>query len=215
MQISFALTLRTFCADAADAKTRATQLTFFGAMLFARGVSGTRCVYMPWPFTTSAYTTGISHSVALSPCRADVSTSCQSRVVSRPQDHWRLCVRVVRRALRPLPGPVPHARMCDRHDARRHRSAHHAPAQDAARVAKDHASAVTADKSMATTVLPITHQRLRRSVLRSLLLPPRAHMRERGRSNDCHYALRVSSCSSWPCSCSSCSSCLLRPQRRL
>jgi O-phospho-L-seryl-tRNASec:L-selenocysteinyl-tRNA synthase len=38
------MTLTTFASSASDAATRARELTFFGAMLFARGVSGTRVV---------------------------------------------------------------------------------------------------------------------------------------------------------------------------
>ncbi|RLN74641.1 hypothetical protein BBJ28_00020021 [Nothophytophthora sp. Chile5] len=43
-EISFALTLGTFCPEITDPKEKARQLTFLGAMLFSRGVSGARCV---------------------------------------------------------------------------------------------------------------------------------------------------------------------------
>lgn len=42
VQISFAMTLSSFCPETADAQAKAKMLTFFGAMLFSRGVSGTR-----------------------------------------------------------------------------------------------------------------------------------------------------------------------------
>lgn len=44
MQISFAMTLGSFCRDIPDDSERAKQLTFFGAMLFSRGVSGARYI---------------------------------------------------------------------------------------------------------------------------------------------------------------------------
>ncbi|TMW57391.1 hypothetical protein Poli38472_003316 [Pythium oligandrum] len=43
-EISIAMTLDSFCDASADAATRSKQLTFFGAMLFSRGISGTRVV---------------------------------------------------------------------------------------------------------------------------------------------------------------------------
>ncbi|KAJ0400192.1 hypothetical protein ATCC90586_009328 [Pythium insidiosum] len=43
-EISVAMTLSTFCGSEADAKARSKTLTFFGSMLFARGISGTRVV---------------------------------------------------------------------------------------------------------------------------------------------------------------------------
>jgi hypothetical protein len=41
-QISFALTLATFCSDVTDRQEKSRQLTLLGAMLFSRGVSGAR-----------------------------------------------------------------------------------------------------------------------------------------------------------------------------
>ncbi|GLE05938.1 hypothetical protein PINS_up015149 [Pythium insidiosum] len=43
-EISVAMTLASFCGEDCDAKTRSKTLTFFGSMLFARGISGTRVV---------------------------------------------------------------------------------------------------------------------------------------------------------------------------
>ncbi|POM66011.1 O-phosphoseryl-tRNA(Sec) selenium transferase [Phytophthora palmivora] len=43
-EISFALTLETFCSDVVDMQEKARQLTLLGAMLFSRGVSGARVV---------------------------------------------------------------------------------------------------------------------------------------------------------------------------
>lgn len=41
------MTLRSFCPETADAHAKAKMLTFFGAMLFSRGVSGTRYLNCP------------------------------------------------------------------------------------------------------------------------------------------------------------------------
>lgn len=41
-QISFAMTLGTFCSDVTDLQEKSRQLTLLGAMLFSRGVSGAR-----------------------------------------------------------------------------------------------------------------------------------------------------------------------------
>lgn len=38
------MTLSSCCHGIADREERAKHLTFFGSMLFARGISGTRCV---------------------------------------------------------------------------------------------------------------------------------------------------------------------------
>ncbi|KAF1333507.1 O-phosphoseryl-trna selenium transferase, partial [Globisporangium splendens] len=54
-EISFAMTLSTF-STASDAKTKAKELTFFGAMLFSRGVSGTRVVSCLDSKTIGGYT---------------------------------------------------------------------------------------------------------------------------------------------------------------
>ncbi|OWY94982.1 O-phosphoseryl-tRNA(Sec) selenium transferase, partial [Phytophthora megakarya] len=43
-EISFAMTLGTFCSDVIDNQEKARQLTLLGAMLFSRGVSGARVV---------------------------------------------------------------------------------------------------------------------------------------------------------------------------
>ncbi|KAL3668232.1 hypothetical protein V7S43_006329 [Phytophthora oleae] len=43
-EISFALTLGTLCSEVMDEKEKSQQLTFLGAMLFSRGVSGARVV---------------------------------------------------------------------------------------------------------------------------------------------------------------------------